>query len=243
MKKNIKSPLAVLVAGLVIIGASSIGATRAAVVYQSAAERINFSTAKLSVILEEEVDGKYDNVADGELTFPEIAADENVKVGKLYDEKVRVVNNSNNETGYSEYVRVVLRKSWFKDGKNTNLDPELIKVNVADGWYFNEKESTKEQSVYYRLSPLACGETADFITGIKVDDTVTTFVESKPATENGVEIAGSIENTYLYNGENVYIQLQADAVQTHNAKDAIYAAWGINVTCDAEDDGNITKID
>ena len=57
MKKNIKSPLAVLVAGLVIIGASSIGATRAAVVYQSAAERINFSTAKLSVILEEEVDG------------------------------------------------------------------------------------------------------------------------------------------------------------------------------------------
>ena len=56
------------------------------------------------------------------------------------------------------------------------------------------------------------------------------------------EIASYVENIYLYNGENVYIELQADAVQTHNGADAIYAAWGVRATCDAVDDGNIVEV-
>ncbi len=243
MKNKIKSPLILLAVGALIIGASTAGATRAAVVYQSQVERVNFSTAALSIDLLEEVDGEYISVGEnGKLTFSEIVNDESFKAGKKYTENVKVVNNSNQSTGYSEYVRVVVRKSWYKDGKQTSLDPGLIKLTVADGWYLNEDETTAEQEVYYMTSPLGCGNGADFITGIQIDNKVTNFVETKPLMKEGVEIKGIIENEYLYNGENVYIQLQADAVQTHNGEDAIYAAWGVKATCDAADDGNIIEI-
>lgn len=243
MKKIIKTPLIILGIGILIMAASTAGATRAAMVYQSKAERINFSTAALSIDILEEVDGGYKSLDDGqELSFGNIVTEEGFKVGKKYPENVIVTNNSNPDTGYSEYVRVVVRKSWFLDGKNTELDPDLIKIYVAEGWYENKAEATSEQAVYYRITPLACGQSADFITGIQIDNEITTYVESKPSTDGGVEISGTIENQYLYNGHSVYIQLQADAVQTHNSEDAIYAAWGIKASCDGIDDGNITAI-
>lgn len=243
MKNKIKSPLILLAVGALIIGASTAGATRAAIAIQSKAERVNFSTASLSIELSEEVDGQYQALGEEQdLTFPEVAKDKKIKIGKKYTENVRVINNSNQTTGYKEYVRVVVRKSWFKDGKQTNLDPSLIKIYTADGWYLNEDETTAEQEVYYLTSPLECGNGVDFITGIQIDDKVTKYVEVKPVMKEEAEIAGYVENEYLYNGESVYIQLQADAVQTHNGADAIYAAWGVKATCDAVDDGNITQV-
>ena len=243
MNKKIKSPLILLAVGILVIGASTAGATRAAIAIQSSAERVNFSTASLSIQLLEEVEGEYQSIGeDQDLQFAEVLNDTSLKVGKKYTENVRVVNNSNQTTGYKEYVRVVIRKSWFKDGKQTNLDPGLIKIFTADGWYLNEDESTAEQEVYYLTSPLECGNGVDFITGIQINDSITKFVEVKPVIEDGAEIAGYVENEYLYNGEKVYIQLQADAVQTHNGADAIYAAWGVRATCDAIDDGNIIQV-
>lgn len=241
MKKIMKNPLIILAFGLIVITASSVGAARAAIVYQTAAERVNFSTATISVDVQEMVGDEYISADEG-LVFDSVKQDETIKIGKKYDERVRIVNNSNNETGYSEYVRVVVRKSWFKDGKSTNLNPELIVLETADGWYLNPDEHTTEQDVYYMTSPLACGNAAEFITGLKINNEVTTFVETKPAIENGAELKGTIVNEYLYNGEEVYIQIQADAVQTHNSEDAIYAAWGIKATCSAPDDGNILTI-
>ncbi len=236
MKKLIKNPLILLALGLIIIVSGSVGATRAALVYQTQAERVNFSTATISVELQENTGDGYAAISEG-LQFPNIAADESFKVGKKYSENVRVVNNSNSETGYAEYVRVVVRKNWYKDGKSTNLDPDLIKLETADGWYLNPDETTKEQTVYYMTSPLGCGNAADFLVSIKVDNTVTEYVE----TADG-ETTGTIVNQYLYDGEQIQIEIQADAVQTHNAEDAIYAAWGIKATCDAVDDGNIVTI-
>ena len=118
MKKLYKNPLLILILGLVVISAGSITATRAAIVYQRAAERVNFSTAEISVDVEELVDDSFISVGEQNgLTFPEIANDDSFKIGKNYSENVRIVNNSNEETGYSEYVRVIVRKSWYKDGK------------------------------------------------------------------------------------------------------------------------------
>jgi hypothetical protein len=244
MKKIIKNPLFLLALGLLVIGASTIGATRAAFSYQTAAERVNFSTATISVDILEEVDDAYISIKDAkELTFSDIKADERFKPGKLYKENVKLVNNSNQETGYEEYVRVVVRKSWYKDGKDTALEPELIKLTIADGWFKNEAETTKEQEVYYLTSPLACGSEIQFLKGIRIDNEITDYVYAVPVkNEEGAVIQGCVENVYQYNDMKVYIQLQADAVQTHNAQDAIYAAWGIKVECDAEDDGNITSI-
>lgn len=236
MKKNLKSPLIILALGVVIVAASSAGAARAALVDSTARERVNFSTAELSVdILENDVSLK----SSGELNFS--AVDEDIKVGKLYDENVTIVNNSNEETGYSEYVRVIVRKSWYKDGKkDTSLDPALIVINVDDGWIENKDESTSEQTVYYRTSPLACGESVDFINSIKIDNVVNTIVADTAA--DGVSISGNIANEYIYDGQEAYIQLQADVVQTHNAEDAIYAAWGVKATCSKADDGDILSI-
>lgn len=241
MKKNYRGPLALLAGGLVLILISTVGATRAAVVYQQSADQVNFSTAEISVALQEGVDGDYTEIeGDDAITFSAIT-DEKLVVGKKYSEDIRVVNDSDSETGYSEYVRVVVKKSWYKDDKNTDLDPSLIKLEVADGWYLNEDESTTEQSVYYMTSPLACGNAASFITGITIDNEVNEQVVLAPA-DGEVGLSGNVVNEYIYQDEQVYIQLQADAVQTHNAEAAINGAWGIKATCDAEDDGNIVTI-
>ncbi len=243
MKKIIKNPLTILVVGLMILAASTAGATRAAFTYQTAAEKVNFSTANISVDILEEVEGEYVSVSENEgLVAASINEDDSIKPGKKYEEKLKVVNNSNEETGYSEYVRVVVRKSWFDESKNTSLDPQLIELEVADGWYINPDETTAEQTVYYLTSPLACGNEKDFLYSIKVKEEIATFVETKPVVKDGVEIAGSVENIYLYDKENLYLQIQMDAVQTHNCEDAIYAAWGVKATCDGPDDGNILSI-
>ncbi len=59
-----------------------------------------------------------------------------------------------------------------------------------------------------------------------VDNKLTSYVETKPYEENGVAIEGTIVNEYQYDGQAFQIEIQADAVQTHNSEDAIYAAWG-----------------
>ena len=239
MKKFYKSPLMILALGLIVLGASSVGATRAAIMYQTAAEHVNFSTAVFSV----DITG---DIADGKLTFPAIENDIEEKgfidIGKKYPETVKIVNNSNEETGYKEYVRVVVQKSWKNaDGKkNQTLDPALIKLEVADGWIINEAESNnndkyKEQTVYYLKKPLECGQEASFITGITVDNKVTQIV--KDATTES-----TITHEYVYDGQIVDVSIRADAVQTHNAEEAIYAAWGVKATCSAIDDGDIVSI-
>ena len=42
---------------------------------------------------------------------------------------------------------------------------------------------------------------------------------------------------YTYDGISFAIDIEADAVQTHNAEDAIRSAWGRDVTIDSN--GNI----
>lgn len=237
MKKIIKHPLVILALGILVVGVSTATATRAAMVYQTEAERVNFSTAIFSVDLQENVDGNYVSLdEDTGLQFPAIKNDGSLIIGKKYTEDVRVVNNSNPDTGYSEYVRVVVRKSWFKDGeKQTDLDPKLIDIETADGWILDETESSKETYVYYRTTPLARGEAAPFITAITIKGDITSYVKS-------VETETTIKNEYKYNGEAAFVQLQADAVQTHNAKDAMYAAWGVKAQLTAVDDGDIISI-
>jgi len=155
MNKKYRAPLAMLAGGLVMIVLSSVGATRAALVYQQAADKVNFKTAELSVAIQEKEKGKeeYTEISgeDG-IAFSGIT-DDKIVVGKKYSEDIRVVNDSNSETGYKEYVRVVVKKSWFKDGKNIELDPSLIKLEVANGWYMNPDEETTEQTQSYQQVP------------------------------------------------------------------------------------------
>ena len=239
MKKFYKSPLMILAVGLLVIGASSVGATRAAMTYQQL-DKLEFGTASIGVQAIGDISGN-------QLTFPAIeqeikekeANDQKgtIELGKIYEENVSIFNNSNTETGYSEYVRVVVRKTWknAEGEKDMTLDPRLINVTVAEGWMKDDVESTWEQEVYYLKSPLACGDTVPFITGVKIDGSVATVV-NRTGTET------TIVNEYVYNDQYANISLQVDAVQTNNAVDARYGAWGVKVTTDKPDEGNIISI-
>ena len=252
MKKLFKNPLILFALAIVLIAGSSVGAASAAFVYTTQAQQVNFSTAQISVELLEaqskEVDGSlvadtdnYKSVSqDTGLTYPCINQ-EDFKIGVKYPEVIAVRNNSNDTTGYSEYVRVIVTKSWQKDGKkDTTLSPELINLETDDSWYHDKDADTREQSVYYLTSPLVNGASKDFIKSITIDNKVVTEGALTTSTEEGGYT--TITTTYEYDGQTFNVELEVDAVQTHNAVDAIRGAWGVTATTDKADDGNITSI-
>lgn len=227
MKKFIKNPLVILAVAVVLLAGSSIGATRAAVVYQSARDDITFRTAQIGVELRE--NGK----SLGEDNTLSLGFDDNkFVIGKTFTENVSVVNNSSEEYKYDEYVRVIVTKSWVNaDGtKNTTLAPELIQLGIEDGWVPVEG-SNKEQTTYYMLNPLEFGKEAKLINSLTVKDEITKHITNTTSGQ-------TITTTYDYNGKSFMIEVEVDAVQTHNAKDAIKAAWGIDVT--VSEDGTIS---
>ena len=59
MKKIVKNPLVILAVGMLVVAASSVGATRAAITYSSQSEQVDFSTAKLQVELQEKQGDDY----------------------------------------------------------------------------------------------------------------------------------------------------------------------------------------
>ncbi len=237
-----------------MVAASSAGATRAAITYSNNAEQVDFSTSKLSVDIQELQDGKYVSVSDGNLTFPGIAEEMNTndddktndipfKVGKQYPEAVQVVNTSTGK--YSEYVRVMVRRSWTEsDGetKDLVLDPSLIQLGVNTlEWIEDESDATTEGQAFYCKKPLGAGESSAFLKTITIDNKIVNFVKTVDAKdENGNTITGTVVNEYKYDNKRFFVELRVDAVQAHNASEAILGAWGVEVSFDGA--GNITSI-
>ncbi|WP_028242522.1 hypothetical protein [Pseudobutyrivibrio ruminis] len=250
MRKIVKNPLFVLAAGCLVVLGSSIGATRAAFVYKSAAEEVDFHTSNVKVaLLEGTKESDVKDVSDeAVLSFPGIP-EEDVKIGQEYPEVVSVKNTSNQ---YKEYIRVTVKKFWVKtdeDGqleKDTSLDPSLIKLDIdkTNGkWFEDTTAETAEEEVYYLPSPVECQEVVPLIKGVTISNKVVTAVETKNATDNdGNAISGTIEDTYIYDGGSFYVDVKVDAVQSHNGAKAMCGAWGVDAKCDAEDDGNIISI-
>ena len=239
MKRRIKYPLIVFAAGLVLVGASGVGATRAAMTYQSNAQSVDFSTASLSVDLQEMQDGKYETVDGNDtLKFTDITSSE-FHIGQTYNEKVRIVNTSEQ---YAEYVRVLIRKSWVnEDGsKNTELNPEMIELPVAEGWVEDVSEETAEGKVYYYKKPIAAGAAVDFLQTITVNNEVMSYVTTVKSGSSEPGIKGTITNVYKYNGESFNVEVRVDAVQAHNAEAALLGAWGLDATLN--ESGVITSI-
>ena len=44
----------------------------------------------------------------------------------------------------------------------------------------------------------------------------------------------TITTSYDYDGYSFHVEAEVDAVQTHNAKDAIKSAWGVDVVIDSD---------
>ena len=150
---------------------------------------------------------------------------------KDYEEKLSVQNSGS----IDNYVRVTLRKSWQdEEGKKTNLSPELIELDVIEGngWVVDDSASTEERTVLYYTGILPVGaETPAFTESISIDPIIGTKVIK--TVEGGV-----VTYEHEYNGYKFVVEADVDAVQTHNAADAIKSAWGVDVAVSA--DGSIS---
>lgn len=235
MNKLYKSPLIMLIVGIMVVCASSAGATKAAINAYSASNSIEFSTEEFEVKIIQ--DGE--DLVDGSISFANLEDDGSIKIGKQYNTSVAIKNVSKS---YDEFVRVIVRKSWKDaDGsKNRTLDPALIELSVNEEWQkYEDPEFTKEDGyykeyeVYYLPTSIAGGEVKEFLQGIKINNEVVEHftVEGTGAT---------VKNVYTYNGESASISIQADAVQARHAEDAIFAAWGMTAECTEDVEGNVT---
>lgn len=152
--------------------------------------------------------------------------------GKIYKEKLSVTNSGS----IDNYVRVTLYKSWMDENgnKETTLAPDLIKLNGlgGDGWIIDESASTEERTVLYYTRPVQAGEGIQLMDTISVDTSVADKVEKVP----GKDAAGNdtITYKYKYDGYSFNLDAEVDAVQTHNAKDAIKSAWGVDVNVSSD---------
>ena len=219
--KKVKSifmkPTILLGIAAVLLLGSGVGSARAALTYYSDQYSASMDMSTIGVSLKENgkvVSSKtYDDQGDattngeGKLLQNLLKEDEKFVLGKTYDEKLAVENSGNIDT----FVRVVLTKSWQDKGFN------------QDGWVINEAQSTDERVVLYYTKVVESKKTTpDFMKTIRISNQLSTMYTK-------VEDEKTIKYQYTYNGYTFTLDAEVDAVQTHNAKDAIKSAWGIDV--------------
>ncbi len=251
LNKKLASPAVTAVlfacAAVLLLG-SSIGGTRAALTYYSEnyTSRVQMHNIGVSLLENgtriswrdygEDSNGEWDEVI-GTLFTQMLAEGEEFKMGRTYPEVLSVANSGT----IDEYVRVSIYKYWENgDGtKIQELSPDLINlnlVNLGEHWLVDQEASTEERTVLYYRHVLGVGEeTAPFTDSLTVDGITASRVSQT------VEVNGkykTIKTTYEYDGANFGVEVEADAVQTHNPEDAIWSAWG----CRAEigEDGTLS---
>lgn len=233
-----KPALLLSAAALLLLG-STVGSTRAALTYYSENYSARVDMSSIGVTLLEngkEVssrdyadDGAWEGTADGVLLKDMLSEGEKLVPGKRYDESLTVLNSGNIDT----FVRVVLTKSW-QDGdgnKDTSLSPDLIELELGEGngWVKADVESSPERIVLYYTNALAPGETAPaFCDTIRISHEVADKITK-------VTDGNTIHYVYDYNGYSFGLDAEVNAVQTHNAEDAVKSAWGVDVSVSADE--------
>ena len=237
MKKKKKSfpkkPALVLTAAALLLVGSTVGSTRAALTYYSEnySAQMNMQSIGVSLLENDKVVSSRDYVSnnewkgtsEGTLLTNLLGKDETFTPGKKYNEAISVKNSGTIDT----FVRVIITKSWQDEegNKNTTLSPDLIELNFLtdNGWQIAKDQSTTERTVLYYTKAVAAGDSTPALS-----DTI----RIKPSIAKDVtkHVDGNtITYTYKYNGYTFHLDAEVDAVQTHNAKDAIKSAWGVDV--------------
>lgn len=229
IKKILASPVTtiaafVLAAGLLLF--SSIGGARAALTYFSEDYAANIQLHEIGVTLVEN-----GAPVDGELLKGLLGEGEVLKPGTAYREELNVYNSG----VINEYVRVNIYKYWLNpDGeKNSTMSPDLIDlnlVNVGSDWLLDEAASTEERTVlYYSRLLNSQNETSLFADRLTIDGSVADRVRETRETSGRYT---TITTVYEYDGMQFCVEAKVDAVQEHNAQDAIWSAWGRRVVID-----------
>ncbi|MBR0398465.1 MAG: hypothetical protein IJI10_09385 [Eubacterium sp.] len=257
--KWLRSPIVTVVAfavAIVLLLGAGIGTARAALTYFSEVYSTQIGMDNIGVSLLENGEAvsyrNYDSSkangtwieATGKLLDNMVEEGKNVELGKEYTEELSVRNTgiaSGDKAAINEYVRVTIYKYWTDGenegtGKERTLTPNLIKLKL-DGvdlfddsvtsygnWIKDPSSTTKERVVLYYNQLLNAGSTTDnFANEISIDKGV-----MKGATQK--QEGKKFITSYAYDGMEFNLEVQVDAVQEHNAQDAILSAWGKNVT-------------
>ena len=256
-KKRIKaaSPIvtAVLfVAAVAMLLGSSIGGTRAALTYYSETYTSRIQMYDIGVSLMEndkEVSWRdYSSAGDGtwnehtgELLENMLSEGEELTLGKKYQEELKVRNTGT----INQYVRVSIYKYWLDPSGNKlrDLSPDLIDLNLVNtgtDWIEDEGARTKERTVLYYNKLLyaegqGASETPLFADALTIDGSIADKVSQETRKDGNYT---TIITTYDYDGVSFRIEAQVDAVQEHNAQDAIWSAWGKRIT--VNEDGSLS---
>lgn len=238
MKKRKKSfpkiTVLLLAASAVLLVGSGVGSARAALTYYSEnySAQMNMQSIGVSLVENDAVvssrdyvsDNEWSGTTEGTLLANMLGEDEKFTPGKRYNEAISVKNSGNIDT----FVRVILTRSWqdAEEKKNTSLSPDLIELNYLtdNGWVIAEDQSTPERTVLYYTKALPVGETTPALSDtIRVNESIAQDVTKKVD-------GNTIRYTYKYDGYSFHVDAEVDAVQTHNAQEAIKSAWGVDVS-------------
>ena len=248
MKKKIPVlPAVLLSASALLLAGSTVGSTRAALTYFSENYSASVSISQIGVSIQENGqtvssrdyagNDQWDETSTSLFTdLLDTEKGETLALGKKYDDSITIKNSGSIDT----FVRAVVTKSWQdKEGnKDTSLDPDFIRLNflTENGWQIDESASTAERTVLYYTGLLAPGESTAELLGedaLSIDSAVGTKVNQ---TEKTTGEGTVITTEYAYDGYSFQVEIEADAVQTHSAAEAIKSAWGVDVT--VSEDGN-----
>lgn len=249
-RKNDKLNYILLAAAVLLLGASGIGSGNAALTYFSENYTAQVSMNEIGVTLTEtsasgtkEISSR-DYAGSGDqweetkgALLEDMLEETDGKLipGRKYTEALAVTNSGEIDS----YVRVSIYKYWTKEdgSREQELAPALIDLDLTgNGWILDQAASTEERTVLYWPQILPVGaSTAAFSDTIAIDSSITSKVTTETKTEGGVT---TTTTTFNYDGVEFHLEVDVDAVQTHNAADAIKSAWGVDVNVGS--DGTIS---
>lgn len=221
MKKLMNKPILLLTIAAVLLLASSIGSTQAALTYYSE----NY-VAEVNV---SDIDINVSGIGGSEQAVFARARNEGFVPGKTYEKTL----TADNTGSIDAYVRVIITKSWQRypedsrwPEKDTSLNPDYIELEMreleASGWVKDDSASTLERDVYYYTKVLSKDSSADLDYIFRINPNVAKELIQKKND-------GVITYEYKYGDCHSVVEVEVDAVQANNAADAIQSAWGISV--------------
>ena len=222
-------------AALLLVG-SVVGSSQAALTYYSEDYQAEIELTEIGVTLLENGLSAGGQDGNGGQLLKALANDNNggpIQPGKSYTEELSVHNSGS----IDEYVRVIVYRYWWEDQgnggqKRTDLSPELINLHLKEGsgWVEDTTASTDERMVLYYTNVLPAGASSNALTDtLTIDSSVLEKVETNVTATNDGKV---ITLDYDFDGVQFVLEAEVDAVQTHNAQDAIKSAWGVDVTVD-----------
>ncbi len=231
--------LALLTAALILLASGGVFTTRAALNIFGENYDANLTLGNIGVQMLE----NGSEVGDGDALFQNVGDTDKqgnrfFAPGKKYSNTISVRNTGNEP----EYVRVIVRKYWTKgDVKQTALSPALIELSV-DSTMWKEVQGTDdglsvETTIYYYTKQLASGDEVTLGDAIRINESVLTQGRRVDLPTSSANV---INYVYEFDGLMFNVDAEVQAVQTHDAVNAIKSVWGVDAAVDS--DGDISSI-